>query len=54
MTTKELAVKLREIGERARYSTEPGRQVQELANALADATDPPEQAPAEGSAAAAA
>ncbi len=54
MNTIELAAKLREIGDRARYSTEPGRLVQEGFHALADSMDPPEQDPAEGSAAAAA
>lgn len=51
MNTKELAAKLREIGDRARYSTEPGRVVQEGFHLLADATDPPEEKPAEAPAA---
>lgn len=47
MTTKELAAKLRELGAAARYSTEPGRVVEQIANTLADAADPPEETPAE-------
>ncbi len=47
MNTKELAAKLRELGSAARYSTEPGRVVEQIANVLADATDPPEETTAE-------
>lgn len=41
---KELADKIRAIGERARYSSEPGRVLEELANAIADSMDPPADA----------
>ncbi|MDZ7939276.1 MAG: hypothetical protein U5M53_13780 [Rhodoferax sp.] len=36
MNTKELAAKLRELGAQARYSTEPGRVVEQIASELAD------------------
>ncbi len=51
---KDLADKIRAIGAAARHSTEPGRNVEELANAIADSMDPPPatettEAPATGS-----